>query len=118
MSRGLGFGCYRSGGSRPEPAVDRTAQYIAARLPLRWWPSPASVGGNARNPAGVRCLHNDPWLTLEQALGLLACVWRRCAVVYRRPGSEFVRACFHVKRIPYSLNDARDADRGLTSIRR
>jgi glutathione S-transferase len=33
------------------------------------------------------------------------------------PWSEFARSCFHVKRIPYSLVDARDADRGLTSIR-
>jgi len=33
------------------------------------------------------------------------------------PWSEFVRACFHVKRIPYSLVDARDADRGLASIK-
>jgi glutathione S-transferase len=33
------------------------------------------------------------------------------------PWSEFIRACFHVKRIPYLLVDARDADRGLTSIK-
>src|SRR3984957_7246941 len=33
------------------------------------------------------------------------------------PWSEFARSCFHVKRIPYSLVDARDADRGLASIK-
>jgi len=74
------------------------------------------VGAMRANPAPVYdACTMTPWLTLEQDLVLLACVWRRCAVVYRRPWSEFVRACFHVKRIPYSLIDARDADRGLTS---
>src|ERR1700730_16799623 len=57
-----------------------------------------------------------PWLTLEQCVG--APVLRVAPVRggLPSPWSEFVRACFHVKRIPYSLVDARAADRGLTSI--
>jgi glutaredoxin len=59
----------------------------------------------------------NSWLTLQQALGAPGL---RVAPV--RPGlpspwSEFVRACFHVKRIPYSLVDARDADQSLTFVK-
>lgn len=57
------------------------------------------------------------WLTLEQALGAPGLRVAPVCGGVPSPWSEFVRACFHVKRIPYSLVDARDADRGLTSIK-
>jgi len=57
------------------------------------------------------------WLTLEQALGAPGLRVAPVRAGLPSPWSEFVRACFHVKRIPYSLVDARDADRGLTSIK-
>lgn len=57
-----------------------------------------------------------PWLTLEQALGAPGLRVAPVRAGLPSPWSEFVRACFHVKRIPYSLVDARDADRGLTSV--
>ena len=59
----------------------------------------------------------SPWLTLEQALGAPGLRVAPVRAGLPSPWSEFVRACFHVKRIPYSLVDARDADRGLTSIK-
>ena len=58
-----------------------------------------------------------PWLTLEQALGAPGLRVAPVRGGLPSPWSEFVRACFHVKRIPYSLVDARDADRGLASIK-
>src|ERR1700738_3885164 len=58
-----------------------------------------------------------PWLTLEQALGAPGLRVAPVRGGLPSPWSEFVRACFHVKRIPYSLVDARAADRGLTSIK-
>jgi len=58
-----------------------------------------------------------PWLTLEQALGAPGLRVAPVRAGLPSPWSEFVRACFHVKRIPYSLVDARDPDRGLTSIK-
>jgi glutathione S-transferase len=58
-----------------------------------------------------------PWLTLEQALGAPGLRVAPVRGGVPSPWSEFVRACFHVKGIPYSLVDARDADRGLTSIK-
>jgi glutathione S-transferase len=58
-----------------------------------------------------------PWLTLEQALGAPGLRVAPVRGGLPSPWSEFVRACFHVKRIPYSLVDARDAARGLTSIK-
>src|SRR5260370_13348296 len=57
------------------------------------------------------------WLTLEQALGAPGLRVAPVRAGLPSPWSEFVRACFRVKRIPYSLVDARDADRGLTSIK-
>jgi hypothetical protein len=71
------------------------------------------------NPsAGV---YDDPTmtavLTLEKALGAPGL---RVAPVRGgppSPWSEFVRACFHVKRIPCSFVDARDADRSLTTLK-
>jgi len=58
-----------------------------------------------------------PWLTLEQALGAPGLRLAPVRAGVPSPWSEFVRACFHVKRIPCSLVDARDTDRGLTSIK-
>jgi glutathione S-transferase len=58
-----------------------------------------------------------PWLTLEQALGTPGLRVAPVRAGLPSPWSEFVRACFHVKRIPCSLVDARDADRGFTSLR-
>src|SRR5258708_34103167 len=57
------------------------------------------------------------WFTLEQALGAPGLRVAPVRAGLPSPWSEFVRACFHVKRIPYSLVDARDANRGLTSIK-
>jgi len=57
------------------------------------------------------------WLTLEQALGVPGLRVAPVRAGLPSPWSEFVRACFHVKGIPSSLVDARDADRGLTSIK-
>jgi len=58
------------------------------------------------------------WLTLEQALGAPGLRVAPVRAGLPSPWSEFIRACFHVKHIPFSLVDARDADRGLTSIKR
>jgi glutathione S-transferase len=58
-----------------------------------------------------------PWLTLEQALSAPGLRVAPVRGGLPSPWSEFVRACFHVKRIPYSLVDARDAGRGLASIK-
>jgi glutathione S-transferase len=58
-----------------------------------------------------------PWLTLEQALGAPGLRVAPVRAGLPSPWSEFIRACLHVKQIPYSLVDARDADRGLTSIK-
>src|SRR5229473_1348712 len=70
------------------------------------------------NPAPVYdACTMSPWLTLEQALGAPGLRVAPVRGGLPSPWSEFVRACFHVKRIPYSLIDARDADRGLTSIK-
>jgi glutathione S-transferase len=57
------------------------------------------------------------WLTLEQALHAPGLRLAPVRAGLPSPWSEFIRACFHVKRIPYSLVDARDGDRGLTSIK-
>jgi len=59
----------------------------------------------------------NPWLTLEQALGAPGLRVAPVRAGLPSPWSEFVRACFHVKRIPYSLVDARDTDRGLTPLK-
>jgi glutathione S-transferase len=58
-----------------------------------------------------------PWLTLEQALGASGLRVAPVRAGLPSPWSEFVRACLHVKRIPYQLVDARDAERGLAPIR-
>jgi glutathione S-transferase len=58
-----------------------------------------------------------PWLTLQQALGAPGLRVAPVRAGLPSPWSEFVRSCFHVKRVPYSLVDARDADQGLTYIR-
>jgi glutathione S-transferase len=58
------------------------------------------------------------WLTLEQALSAPGLRVAPVRAGLPSPWSELVRACFHVKGVPYSLVDARDADRSLTSIRR
>ena len=57
------------------------------------------------------------WLPLEQALGAPGLRVAPVRAGVPSPWSEFVRACFHVNRIPYSLVDARDADRSLKSIK-
>jgi hypothetical protein len=59
----------------------------------------------------------NAWLTLPQALTAPGLRLAPVRAGLPSPWSEFARSCFHVKRIPYSLVDARDADRGLTSIR-
>src|ERR1700687_4988024 len=59
----------------------------------------------------------NSWLTLQQALAAPGLRLAPVRAGLPSPWSEFARSCFHVKRIPYSLVDARDADRGLTSIR-
>src|SRR3984893_8950093 len=59
----------------------------------------------------------NAWLTLQQALATPGLRLAPVRAGLPSPWSEFARSCFHVKRIPYSLVDARDADRGLTSIR-
>jgi glutathione S-transferase len=56
------------------------------------------------------------WLTLEQALGAPGLRVAPLRAGLPSPWSEFVRACFHVKRIPYSLVDVRDEDRSLRSM--
>lgn len=58
-----------------------------------------------------------PWLTLEQAVGATGLRVAPVRAGVPSPWSEFVRACAHVKRIPYSLVDARDADRSLGSLK-
>lgn len=58
-----------------------------------------------------------PWLTLEQALGAPGLRVAPVRAGLPSPWSEFVRACFHVKGIPYSLVDARNADRSFTLIK-
>jgi hypothetical protein len=59
----------------------------------------------------------NAWLTLQEALDAPGLRVAPVRGGLPSPWSEFTRSCFHVKRIPYSLVDARDADRGLTSIR-
>src|ERR1700693_4553055 len=59
----------------------------------------------------------NAWLTLQQALATPGLRLAPVRAGLPSPWSEFARSCLHVKRIPYSLVDARDADRGLTSIR-
>jgi len=57
------------------------------------------------------------WLTLEQALGAPGLRVAPVRAGLPSPWSEFIRACFDAKRVPYSLVDARDADRSLTSLK-
>jgi glutathione S-transferase len=57
------------------------------------------------------------WLTLEQALSASGLRVAPVRAGLPSPWSEFVRACFHVNRIPYSLVDARDADRSFTAVK-
>jgi glutathione S-transferase len=57
------------------------------------------------------------WLSLQEALSAPGLRVAPVRAGLPSPWSEFVRACFHVKGIPYSLVDARDTDRGLTSIK-
>jgi glutathione S-transferase len=56
-------------------------------------------------------------LTLEQALGVPGLRVAPVRGGLPSPWSEFVRACFHVNRIPYQLVDARDAERGLAPVK-
>src|SRR5260370_27100801 len=78
----------------------------------------AAPGAIRANPAPVYdACTMTPCLTLEQALGAPGLRVAPVRGGLPSPWSEFVRACFHVKRIPCSLVDARDADRGLTSIK-
>jgi glutathione S-transferase len=57
------------------------------------------------------------WLTLEQTLSAPGLRVAPVRAGLPSPWSEFVRACLHVKRVSFALVDARDADRGLTSIK-
>jgi glutathione S-transferase len=57
------------------------------------------------------------WLTLQQALAASGLRVAPVRAGLPSPWSEFARACFHVKRIPYSLVDARDADRSFASVK-
>src|ERR1700683_5149460 len=59
----------------------------------------------------------NAWLTVQQALAAPGLRLAPVRAGLPSPWSEFTRSCFHVKSISYSLVDARDADRGLTSIR-
>src|SRR6202789_1017013 len=59
----------------------------------------------------------NAWLTVQQALAAPGLRLAPVRAGLPSPWSEFARSCFHVKRIPYSLVDARDADRGLTFIK-
>jgi len=59
----------------------------------------------------------NAWLTLQQALAAPGLRVAPVRAGLPSPWSEFARSCFHVKRIPYSLVEGRDADRGLTSIK-
>jgi glutathione S-transferase len=60
----------------------------------------------------------NAWFTLQEALAAPGLRVAPVRAGLPSPWSEFVRACFHVKRIPFSLVDARDADRSLTSVKR
>ena len=46
------------------------------------------------------------WLTLEQALGAPGLRVAPVRAGLPSPWSEFIRACFDAKRVPYSLVDA------------
>jgi len=59
----------------------------------------------------------NAWLTLQEALAAPGLRLAPVRAGLPSPWSEFARSCLHVKRAPHSLVDARDADRGLTSIR-
>ncbi len=56
------------------------------------------------------------WLTLEQALTAPAYGSRPCAQACPRRGQSSSAPAFDLKRIPYALVDARDADRSLTAL--
>ena len=58
------------------------------------------------------------WLTLEQALAARDLRIAPVRAGVPSPWSEFIRACFGVKRIAYSLVDARDVDRSLATIKK
>ena len=58
------------------------------------------------------------WLTLEQALGAPGLRVAPVRAGLPSSWSEFIRACFHVKGVPYKLVDARDADRSFASVKR
>src|SRR3984885_2492566 len=57
------------------------------------------------------------WLPLEQALGAPGLRVAPVRAGVPSPWSEVVRASCHLNRIPYSLVDARDADRSLKSLK-
>jgi glutathione S-transferase len=57
------------------------------------------------------------WLTLEEALRSPGLRLAPVRAGVPSPWSEFARACFHVNRVSFSLVDARDSDRSLTSIK-
>jgi len=58
------------------------------------------------------------WLTLEQALAAPDLRVAPVRAGVPSPWSEFIRACFNVKRVSFSLVDARDADRSLASLKK
>src|SRR6202046_1902837 len=110
-----------------QPCVIRIEDSISQRALLQ--SNPEAAGGIVY-VSGSRCraMRTDPapvydactmtdWLTLKEALGAPGLRVAPVRAGLPSPWSEFVRACFHVKRIPYSLVDARDPDRGLTSIK-
>jgi glutathione S-transferase len=58
------------------------------------------------------------WLTLEEALAAPDLRMAPVRAGVPSPWSEFIRACFSAKRIPFALVDARDADRSLATIKK
>ena len=58
------------------------------------------------------------WLTLEQALAAPDLRVAPVRAGVPSPWSEFIRACFNVKRVSFSLVDGRDADRSLASLKK
>jgi glutathione S-transferase/glutaredoxin len=57
------------------------------------------------------------WLSLDQALLAPGLRLAPVRAGVPSPWSELARGCFHVKRVPFELVDARDADRSLTRIK-
>jgi glutathione S-transferase len=88
-------------------------------LQMRGWELGVSCGCSMRKNAEpvYDASAMTSWLTLEQALGASGLRVAPVRAGVPSPWSEFIQACLHVKGIPYSLVDARDADRSFTSVK-